>query len=117
MTFSDSQLYCESLGSELLSIHSNETQKEAVNLCRTKNGSPSCWIGLHQPASEDWEWTDGSDTDYGFNNETTTGEYPWASGQPDNYESNEDCIHLFWSVDNYWNDVDCSASYYPICGM
>ena len=118
MNFYEASSYCAGLGRQLLSIDSEAIQQEAVALCKSKTyGVGSCWIGLHQPNSGDWEWTDGSDTDFGFYGGPTTSIYPWNLGQPDNFWSGEDCVQLCWWMSYNWNDCACTESHYPICGM
>ena len=34
----------------------------------------------------------------------------WAKGQPDNFEGNEDCLHLWAGHGFQMNDFDCSGS-------
>lgn len=54
MNFVEAQDWCQQRGAELLSIHSNETQKEAKSLCELVNDplpepdNDGCWIGLQQ---------------------------------------------------------------------
>lgn len=62
------------------------------------------WIGLSDRAREGaWVWDDGS----------TQGRSLWASGQPDNAGSAEDCAHIY---DNYdLNDNRCSAQMEALC--
>ena len=40
----------------------------------------------------------------------------WASGEPNDYGSGEDCIHTNWSSTGYWNDYVCSNDQPFICG-
>jgi hypothetical protein len=82
----------------------------------TYSSSDWWWIGFHdqnatssqEPASG-WEWVDGSSV-------STTN---WASGQPVDWRSDEDCGHLY--NNGTWNDLDCdrtswgSADLYYIC--
>lgn len=120
-TFDGARLYCLLQGGELLSIHSNEAQEVAGNLCNSTTSG--CWIGLHQPepsVSDNWEWTDGSDTDYGFVNGETSDAYPWGTNEPNHlYGDNwsEDCVQLLSSNDYRWNDKSCLNKNYPMCGM
>jgi hypothetical protein len=61
------------------------------------------WIGYNninaqfwEEPSGGWSWVNGSSSSY----------TNWASGQPDDYWSSEDCAHLYDSSDE-WNDLDC----------
>jgi len=46
-----------------------------------------------------WELLDGS-------NSTDTN---WNSGQPDDYEGEEDCSHIYTDIGT-WNDMDCDRT-------
>ena len=118
LNYQNAQAYCESIGGQLASIHSESEYNETKALCQDTNSD--CWIGLSDTSAEGvWKWEDGTVTDYGFvNNDNTnpaTGISPWAVEQPDDGNL-EDCIHLreFWGY--LWNDDPCSTKYYPICG-
>ena len=40
----------------------------------------------------------------------------WTSGNPDNYNGNEDCIHIHsGSIERQWNDINCDVKLYPLC--
>ena len=140
MSYSDANSYCTSNGLKLLSIHSDATLDEAKDLCDSKSSNgDGCWIGLYQNlATDEWEWTDGSTIDYGFQDgNATVGEYPWNSGEPNNDQDctstcnwwewwifdcdteceSEQCIHLAAWAELKWNDHKCSTLCYPICRM
>merc|ERR1712232_395736 len=68
---SEAQISCESVGSALVSIHSDAENQHVVNLCMKLGGNadgadadgwPSCFIGLTQThvGKEVWAWHDGS---------------------------------------------------------
>ncbi len=61
------------------------------------------WTGFHNqsapPGHEPdgyWEWVDGSSSTY----------TNWNSGQPDDYNGDEDCGHIYGDS-GAWNDMDC----------
>ena len=120
LNWDDANSYCEDEGVHLLSIHSEEQQVAAETLCKTvshnnSNGiSYGCWIGLYVHENGDWEWSDGSSIDYGFNSSElpTTGVYPW---DVQDSSSDETCINMKWNSDFKWNDLWCERSNYPIC--
>ena len=121
MNFYNADDYCERYGGKLLSVHSDEQQEAAVNVCTTAYHSDheysGCWIGLHQPDSVLWNWTDGSQFDYGITFKT----YPWLPSEPNNMEGAtciEDCVQI-WANRSYgWNDKCCTTNEnYPLCGM
>ena len=125
MNWTQGKEYCIGFDGHLLTIHSEETQIIAENLCKTRahkdeNGtsiSNGCWIGLFDngtSTARDWHWVDGSDLDYGFNSTTgaaTSGVYPWDGPEPN--IMNENCVHL--KTNWKWNDRWCDHVAYPIC--
>lgn len=128
MSWNDAFDYCASIGQQLLSIHSVETQEEAQDLCDTKTHSDAtdggCWVGLYRISEDDdWIWSDGSTTDYGFVSGATSGNYPWKPGEPNGdscfwwWETCENCIQLQHSAVYRWNDNQCDTLGYPICRM
>uniref|UniRef100_T1PK09 Lectin C-type protein n=1 Tax=Musca domestica TaxID=7370 RepID=T1PK09_MUSDO len=39
----------------------------------------------------------------------------WSKGQPDNYKSNEHCVHYYTITDFEWNDAPCTSKIGFIC--
>ena len=39
----------------------------------------------------------------------------WASDEPNNYKSNEDCAGLWPAIAGDWNDYDCHDNHAYIC--
>ena len=66
-----------------------------------------------------YEWSDGTMTDYGFlnksNRDPDTSVHPWANGEPNNDNADEDCVQLDGGRSYQWNDNDCSTQWYPLC--
>lgn len=130
LEWAEASAYCQNHSGHLVSIHSSDEQFEAEALCGTvshdyedsaiADGYRGCWIGLHEPSNDgEWEWSDGSNTDYGFIElqnggwSPNTGEYPWGANQPSS--SNNLCIILKWRADFEWNDVQSYHHNYPMC--
>ena len=96
-TWNDAQQVCESWNSSLTSIHSGAESDFILGQVRSTNTS-EFWIGLTDRANEgSFEWVDGSDMTY----------TNWAEGQPDDFESNQDCgiFVLTWAFG--WDDDKC----------
>ena len=120
MTWSDAETYCQLQGTNLASVHSTQDRDNAKSLCMTRpatDGHDGCWIGLHQPAGgEAWEWSDGSDLNYGFSgDEPTTGVDPWDHDQPNNWHEEQDCAQLDQQYAFNWGANRCPHNYYPVC--
>ncbi len=63
-----------------------------------KLGTGNCWLGLTRSNSK-WQCSDG----------TFQGSYfHWASGEPNNYGGNENCVQMYSS--GCWNDVTCTST-------
>ena len=76
---------------------------------RNVAGNDDFWIGLNDIDSEgEFRWLNGDV----FRNEIV-----WGSGQPDNHNSNEDCVHLNRDRNNPEgaNDVPCSFNAHGLC--
>ena len=116
MSWSDANEYCLGLGRNLISIHSDDDNVAAARLCLSVDHTSSygCWIGLYDSGSHEYIWSDGSKSDYGFNESTGDPSYafPWSTNEPSS--TGEDCIHI-WSNSDQWNDLTCTWSAYPLC--
>lgn len=53
-------------------------------------------IGLYQPDDINWFWVDGKPLEYS----------DWASGEPNDFNGNEDCTEMNANTDK-WNDINC----------
>nr|XP_054768550.1 echinoidin-like [Lytechinus pictus] len=67
------------------------------------------WIGLHDTTSEgNFEWTDRSSFTMNM----------WSPGQPDNYDTGEDCGEITGVYGYKWNDRPCDdVAKYFICKL
>jgi len=92
MSFADAEDYCVGKGMHLASIHSDDENDAALEVCT------SCWIGAYRESSS-FNWTDGTSWDY----------TNWASGKPDN----DDCARL--KTSGQWNDNECTKTKKALC--
>uniref|UniRef100_A0A3B3BHP6 C-type lectin domain-containing protein n=1 Tax=Oryzias melastigma TaxID=30732 RepID=A0A3B3BHP6_ORYME len=94
----DAEDHCSRQQGHLASIHS---QEELSFL--------TAWVGLNDIKSENqFVYTDGTPADF----------LPWAPGQPDNWQDNEDCIHLRGhnhAEPGLFNDDFCTSTREYIC--
>lgn len=106
MSYSEAVDYCQSIGRELASIHSDAENAEALTVCYD-DSSTDCWIGAFSTDNTiyGFNWTDNTPWDY----------TNWGSGEPNDYNNAEDCVHMFYS--GQWNDNSCSNSYPPLCRL
>eukprot|EP01084_Bolivina_argentea_P048072 88583_1 len=120
-TWDGANTYCESQGAKLASIHSLEQLNAAKDICK-RTGNWNCWIGMSLNKVDGvYEWTDDSNTDYGFYNSDgsrpMTGIFPWGDLQPDNHNNQEECIQLWYYHEYRFNDAICSQQSYALCQM
>uniref|UniRef100_A0A3B3YYE1 C-type lectin domain-containing protein n=1 Tax=Poecilia mexicana TaxID=48701 RepID=A0A3B3YYE1_9TELE len=107
---------CSAMGAHLLFINSQEEQFfingklpdfHQVDIPDIWIGE--AWVGLNDINIENqFVYTDGSDVDL----------LPWAENQPDNWENNEDCIHLTGMTHpdpGKINDDKCTATREFVC--
>ncbi|KAM4585565.1 uncharacterized protein PAE49_004781 [Odontesthes bonariensis] len=101
-TWQDSRYDCLQRGADLVVINSKEEQK-FIELF-----SQVIWIGLtDQEVEGKWKWVDGTPLTFSY----------WASGEPNNYEGeDEDCGELkYFSNEEVWNDAPCNKANFWIC--
>ncbi|XP_028664633.1 lectin-like [Erpetoichthys calabaricus] len=106
-TWSDAETFCFNLGGHLASVHNADDNKFITNFIKRKDMSgPTIWLGAsnYQQISL-WLWTDGSKWD--FTN--------WNTGEPNNSNNVERCLHFNYAVEGGWNDVDCGWEYPFVC--
>ncbi len=100
-SFFKAQYYCQAQSTSLASIQSEIDQNAVQRICRS-----DCWIGLSDINSEGiWVWDDQSPYDYVYD------------FHPDNWQNNEDCVHIARSNSFKWNDINCNdlTLRYPLC--
>ena len=88
---------CKSQGSRLITMNTADDWL-ALTYQLTNRGTHELYLGL----SDSWRegsfvWSDGTQAD----------SLPWSSGQPDNYNNNEDCVHVYEGTE--LNDLSCWA--------
>jgi len=69
------------------------------------------WIGLNDRASEGtFTWVNGNELSFG----KVVGQTPWNSGEPNNFDGGEHCVHT--DANGEWNDNKCATELKYICG-
>ena len=83
-----------------------------VNICRKIAGKleERTWIGLNDINTEgEWYWIDG----VGFAVNSSL----WRSGEPNNFNNNEDCAFLKSKYNNKIYDQSCNDHLYGLCDI
>lgn len=111
------ELVRDGMQGHLATIES-ETEWKALQRAFAYRGLPKYWLGGSDRSSEGrWVWDTGPyvGTQFwsGVASGAAVGELgsKWKSGEPNNYDGGEDCMHIS-SVDvGLWNDDKCSKLY------
>ncbi|KAM6984695.1 C-type mannose receptor 2-like [Aplochiton taeniatus] len=100
----DAETICANQNGHLASFH---TEQELSFL--TSHMPAAAWVGLNDINAEgQYVWTDRSLSDF----------LPWAPNQPDNWQGNEDCMHVRGHnhpESGTLNDDFCTSTYDYIC--
>ncbi|WP_270505601.1 lectin-like protein [Eubacterium limosum] len=103
LTWDEAQKRCKELGGHLVTITSQEEQDAVIGL-QKKGKKENYYIGLSDTSQEgNFQWVTGETTNFSL----------WESGQPDNWQGNENYVHLM--PDGKWNDVERNQRYGFIC--
>ena len=93
--------------SNLASIQDSQTD-DFLTMTMTGRKRPETWVG-GRLVNGAWTWTDGSLW-------AVLDPHPWAPGQPDNEDGDEDSLGLNWGATNQWNDFRGAVTVLPrIC--
>ncbi|XP_048729451.1 perlucin-like protein isoform X2 [Ostrea edulis] len=107
--WTESEYFCHMLGAKLVEIESKEENDFLKEHAKTahQHEQSGFWIGGTDAVVEDtWVWMT-SQTEFSFSD--------WARNFPDDYDSNEDCAHMWSDVDFSWNDSHCDERMNFIC--
>lgn len=96
-SWSDAQIHCRNLVSDLVSIHSAEENQAVLRVL----ASQSAWIGLFK---DPWKWSDGSPSSFRY----------WKQPQP-NYLQGQDCVVAVFRDQGKWNDLQCGGRWHFVC--
>ncbi|XP_038058415.1 snaclec bothroinsularin subunit beta-like [Patiria miniata] len=103
------EMTCQQLGGHLVSIESGSENTFVVQMIASQGGCKATshvWNGLSDIATEGtFVWSE-TNQPFVFNG--------FGSGQPDNYNNNEDCTEIHGGT---WNDLPCSKHACSVCEM
>ncbi|XP_020555811.1 asialoglycoprotein receptor 2-like [Oryzias latipes] len=100
-TWDEAREFCRARGADLVVINTEE-ENEFISALKKQQ----VWIGLTDRDLEGtWKSVDGSSLNLTF----------WGSGQPDDYDKEEDCGETNFEFLGHWNDVPCHLSRQLIC--
>uniref|UniRef100_A0A3P9L175 C-type lectin domain-containing protein n=1 Tax=Oryzias latipes TaxID=8090 RepID=A0A3P9L175_ORYLA len=95
-TWDEAREFCRARGADLVVINTEE-ENEFISALKKQQ----VWIGLTDRDLEGtWKSVDGSSLNLTF----------WGSGQPDDYDAEEDCGETNFEFLGHWNDVPCHLS-------
>ncbi|KAI3357892.1 hypothetical protein L3Q82_016274 [Scortum barcoo] len=112
----EARSYCREKYTDLATINNMEEVNILNNMANlskmvySKN-SYTAWIGLYNDVNS-WRW---SLSDRSFYKDGETEFRQWASGKPNNYQSNEHCT-AFYS-NGQWDDLNCETLPPLHCGL
>ena len=96
---------CQAMNAELPIINSAGENTFIKNLLK-RQGIKQAWIGLRRNSTDSkFYWLDGTPIEYDS----------WNSGEPNNYEDNENCV--VYTSRRGWNDVSCEFHKVPTAAL
>ncbi|KAL4218149.1 hypothetical protein ACF0H5_022885 [Mactra antiquata] len=109
MTFLDADNFCRTQHhGRLVEIGTPEENAFVKNYLSRLSHTENFWLGMTDQANEhDWRWHSSDDVVEFFD---------WAPGDPDNTNTNEDCVVFWYERGFQWADVPCpSFKAEPVC--
>ncbi|KAK2817702.1 hypothetical protein Q7C36_021635 [Tachysurus vachellii] len=105
-SWAEAERYCQGLGGNLASVHSNQTQSLLKKMGKMSGSYKRTWIGA-QDATQDswWLWSDGSVFDFSA----------WHSGEPNHAGQQEHCVEMNYGDEVLWNDAKCNTKLFFVC--
>lgn len=108
LTFDEASAYCQQKYTHLVAI---QNQEEIQYLNSIFRHSPTYyWIGIRK-VNHRWLWI-------GTQKPLTEEAKNWAPGEPNNKDTNEDCVEIYIKRDKdtgMWNDERCSKKKLALC--
>ncbi|XP_021367867.1 perlucin-like [Mizuhopecten yessoensis] len=112
-SWEDASAHCEAFDSQLAAI---ETEREDVFIRNTL-----IHLHAHDSSPSVKYWTDGTDVAtetewiWAYSEKPILDYSHWCPNQPDNFNSDEDCMRLAKFCGFGWDDGNCESKHYFIC--
>uniref|UniRef100_A0A673I9Z9 Selectin P n=1 Tax=Sinocyclocheilus rhinocerous TaxID=307959 RepID=A0A673I9Z9_9TELE len=107
MSWNETRKWCQNHYTDIVMVHNENVTRFLKENVKNKT-SPYYWIGM-QKINGTWMWVaNGQIMKY----------QNWATNEPNNNKSNENCVELYTSKTNNngkWNDDNCQLAKYPLC--
>ncbi|KAL1253848.1 hypothetical protein QQF64_016077 [Cirrhinus molitorella] len=108
-TWNETRMWCQKHYTDIVMVYDGNVTCFLQETLTKKSSSPYYWIGM-QKINGNWTWV--------ANGQTVNYEN-WATNEPNNNMSNENCVELYISTDmeksGKWNDDSCKNKKYPVC--
>jgi len=127
MTWEEATTAATALGGYLTTLNTRAENTWLYNTFGSYGGtSRDLWIGAKDDVTEGtWYWDNGTTSgDGGVSDNISSGatwpdgQTKWASGEPNNAGSNEDCGSIRGSLNTEkWNDLPCASSSWKLYGI
>ncbi|XP_035983096.1 L-selectin-like, partial [Fundulus heteroclitus] len=106
-TWTEAQSFCREKYTDLVTISSMEDVTKLNNT--VDPNTMRAWIGLFDDVNS-WRWTTSDTNIYKDGEAQFT---IWATGEPNNYASKQNCGMML--ENGIWNDRECDKSYKAVC--
>uniref|UniRef100_A0A671Q9I6 Selectin P n=1 Tax=Sinocyclocheilus anshuiensis TaxID=1608454 RepID=A0A671Q9I6_9TELE len=108
MSWNETRKWCQNHYTDIVMVHNENVTRFLKENVKNRTKSPYYWIGM-QKINGTWTWVaNGQIMKY----------QNWATNEPNNNKSNENCVELYTSKTNNngkWNDDNCQLAKYPLC--
>ncbi|XP_005950263.1 ladderlectin-like [Simochromis diagramma] len=107
MSWAQAEINCQSMNANLASTQSLEEYQMIQRLISdTTQQDGHAWIGASDAIKEKfWFWSDGTPLKY----------TNWCTGQPDNFQGNQNCAYVNFSDKKCWDDGGCESFIPSVC--
>jgi hypothetical protein len=106
ISWSSAQSACAAIGYHLADVEDSAENTSIYAAAQAVRSGNAWWLGINDLANEGvYTWDGGSTSTYSN----------WRSGEPNNFNNNEDCGKYAANYAGQWNDSNCADTNYYIC--